>query len=116
MFIIKTQSENVVSKALAMCLKYERVVVGMVGNYLIIKVATDSLDSYDNPRTELGLCELDFQMNWVQEGAMLCPYCIEEIERTGEGEATCGHLVFTKPKSNGGKYYGNSNYPMLYMW
>lgn len=43
------------------------------------------------------LVEMAFQMNWHQKSIFMCPVCREEIERTGTGDACCGHLVFHKP-------------------
>jgi len=45
---------------------------------------------------QLRLCEMAFQGEFLQQGENLCPKCKEEIERTGEGESTCGHLTFTE--------------------
>jgi hypothetical protein len=45
---------------------------------------------------QLRLCEMAFQGEFLQEGHNLCTKCKEEIERVGEGEATCGHLTFTE--------------------
>ena len=47
---------------------------------------------------DLYLAELYFSGNWVAKSDMLCGMCIEAIEKSGNGDATCGHLVFTHPK------------------
>jgi len=41
------------------------------------------------------LCESAFQMNFHQSNERLCSVCKKELERTGEGTTTCGHLTFT---------------------
>lgn len=47
---------------------------------------------------DLALAEMAFSMNYHQDGrAKLCDVCKMEIERTGEGKDTCGHLTFTHP-------------------
>jgi hypothetical protein len=43
------------------------------------------------------LCEMAFQMNFHQAPVYMCPACKAEIEKTGKGDAVCGHLTFTKP-------------------
>lgn len=45
---------------------------------------------------DLHLAEMAFQMNHHQENGMICKHCRAEIESTGEGQSTCGHLTFTR--------------------
>ena len=50
----------------------------------------------DHEQDALHLAEMAFQMNHHQENGMLCRHCRDDIEKTGEGESTCGHLTFTR--------------------
>ena len=47
-------------------------------------------------QSEYNHCELCFSMNFQQASGLMCDMCKEEVERTGNGEATCGHLTFTQ--------------------
>ena len=42
------------------------------------------------------LCEAAFQIYFLQKNEFLCCICRKKVEHTGEGNATCGHLTFTK--------------------
>jgi predicted nucleic acid-binding Zn-ribbon protein len=55
-------------------------------------VVSPKIDGYADYR----LAELFFQMNArpARIKGHLCPACQWEIEKTGEGEAFCGHLTF----------------------
>jgi len=57
--------------------------------YLVVFPKADGYDEYR-------LAELFFQLNArrARIKGHLCPVCQWEIERTGEGEACCGHLTF----------------------
>lgn len=43
------------------------------------------------------LAEMCFQGNWHQKKELLCGACKAEIEKTGEGSDSCGHLTFIRP-------------------
>lgn len=45
---------------------------------------------------DLGLAEMAFQMHMHQDNKRICWVCAKAIEKTGEGEAVCGHLTFTE--------------------
>jgi hypothetical protein len=46
---------------------------------------------------DLRLCEMAFQWAFRQANGRLCPVCKADVEGSGEGFDTCGHLVFNKP-------------------
>ena len=66
----------------------------------ITRALFDSDEAYNEAerkaQDQLRLCEMAFQGEFIQLGENLCTMCKEEIERTGEGESTCGHLTFTE--------------------
>lgn len=45
---------------------------------------------------DLALAEMAFQMHMHQDNKRICWSCAKAIEKTGEGEAVCGHLTFTE--------------------
>jgi len=49
----------------------------------------------ENREGDESLAETAFQINFNQEGTLLCPVCKMKIEETGEGDGVCGHLTFT---------------------
>ena len=61
--------------------------------YFIIR-GIDSLDG--NAGANERLAEMAFQAGFTQAKGCLCIHCRKQIEETGEGEATCGHLTFER--------------------
>lgn len=43
------------------------------------------------------LAYMAFTASFRQSKTYICPVCRAEIERTGEGDASCGHVTFTQP-------------------
>lgn len=53
-------------------------------------------ESLERAQENFRLCEMAFQGEFHQKSHYLCAACKAEIERTGEGQSTCGHLTFTE--------------------
>lgn len=88
MFTVRTKTKHNFKEALSLIGEYKaEYKVTMYDNDFLITV----------PDTDGTLVEMAFQMNWTQANEYLCVACRKEIENTGEGEATCGHLTFNKP-------------------
>lgn len=51
-------------------------------------------ESHEAMLNDLGLAEWAFMGNFTQKKQNLCIECRKEIEKTGEGSATCGHVTF----------------------
>lgn len=92
MFIIKPKNNQDMAAALELLSNYSVLFETVhTGAQTIIVVQKEKVSG------DLRLAEMAFQMNYVQEGVRLCDVCKLEIERTGNGNANCGHLTFTKP-------------------
>ena len=53
-------------------------------------------ETCEDAQAQFRLCEMAFQGEFHQKSHYLCAACKAEIERTGEGQSTCGHLTFTE--------------------
>lgn len=51
-------------------------------------------ESHEGAVSEYGLAEMAFAANFTQIRHNMCDECKEEVEKTGEGPATCGHYTF----------------------
>ena len=90
MFIVECKDKETLKAALALVGEYRHATYRL---NLDCKHDVFTLEVEENKE----LVEAAFCMNWHQKNTLLCPVCKDEIERTGTGDAICGHLVFTKP-------------------
>jgi hypothetical protein len=75
--------------------------VKIIYNVLVSKIHKDNrtylvVFPKEGKYSDYRLAELFFQLNaWpARIKGHLCPACQWEVEKTGEGEACCGHLTF----------------------
>jgi hypothetical protein len=99
MFIIRCSSDNAFADAGFILRHYETYNTFVPGNSwpIVIKVELSKELPDEEAQQQLMLCEMAFEMNWVQDNERLCLACKEAIERTGEGSDCCGHLTFARP-------------------
>lgn len=104
MFIVKPENMGDMQEAILLLKNYAVEYTTEMYNNKIFMVVREccTFDATRGVKAKLEddmiLCELAFQMNYHQDGrAKLCDVCKMEIERTGEGKDTCGHLTFTHP-------------------
>ena len=103
MFVINTPNAVEHEAAMSILAQHEvHVEILFVGKKAILVISEQmpampcTFEDLENAVTNLNLCECHFQVNFLQEAGHLCHVCRSKIERTGEGEATCGHLTFTR--------------------
>lgn len=91
MFFIEATSPEAMEAACELILQYGEVHTEFTSE------TTMSVHEVEGHETDYRLCEMAFQGSFHQKAEYLCAACKAEIEKTGEGEATCGHITFTKP-------------------
>jgi hypothetical protein len=94
MFIVKPETEEAIAYAVSMLsfyhVKFHTQSDGDDIRSLIVIVDDETQEG------ALLLAEMAFQMNFHQSNERLCEVCRNEVERTGVGFDTCGHLTFSK--------------------
>ena len=91
MFFVEAPTPEAMEAACELILQYSEVHVEFTSE------TTLSVQSIEGHEDEFHLCEMAMQMNFHQKAESLCTACVASIEKTGEGESTCGHLTFTNP-------------------
>ena len=98
MFIIKPTSLIDLHSALLLCSSYKvnTHIYSDNGKPETLEVHVTANEESDDPESSLRLCEFAFQINFHQSGKYICSKCLREIEKSGNGNGTCGHLTFTR--------------------